>query len=131
MNKSTFILGFFLLLFSSIEAQDYLEMMNSNQYTVLEVQNAAEAYFETRDKGRGTGYKSFKRWEYDAIRMQDDNGLLKSPSFYYNELERYNSYKNSEAQLGRMSMVSNWEQLGPPIGIKLRDGIQELEELPV
>ncbi|MDA9056484.1 T9SS type A sorting domain-containing protein [Flavobacteriaceae bacterium] len=113
MNKSTFILGFFLLLFSSIEAQDYLEMMNSNQYTVLEVQNAAEAYFETRDKGRGTGYKSFKRWEYDAIRMQDDNGLLKSPSFYYNELERYNSYKNSEAQLGRMSMVSNWEQLGP------------------
>ncbi|MDB9954886.1 T9SS type A sorting domain-containing protein [Flavobacteriaceae bacterium] len=113
MKKSTFILGFFLLLFSSIEAQDYLEMMNSNQYTVLEVQNAAEAYFETRDKGRGTGYKSFKRWEYDAIRMQDDNGLLKSPSFYYNELERYNSYKNSEAQLGRMSMVSNWEQLGP------------------
>ena len=113
MKKSTFILGVFLLSFLSIEAQDYLEMMNSNQYTVLEVQNAAEAHFENRDKGRGTGYKSFKRWEYDAIRMQDDNGLLKSPSFYYNELERYNSYKNSEAQLGRMSMVSNWEQLGP------------------
>ncbi|MDA9970823.1 T9SS type A sorting domain-containing protein [Flavobacteriaceae bacterium] len=113
MKKSTFILGVFLLSFLSIEAQDYLEMMNSNQYTVLEVQNAAEAYFENRDTGRGTGYKSFKRWEYDAIRMQDDNGLLKSPSFYFNELERYNSYKNSEAQLGRMSMVSNWEQLGP------------------
>ena len=93
MNKSTFILGVFLLSFLSIEAQDYLEMMNSNQYTVLEVQNAAQAYFENRDTGRGTGYKSFKRWEYDAIRMQDDNGLLKSPSFYYKELERYNSYQ--------------------------------------
>ncbi|MDG1393779.1 MAG: hypothetical protein P8P55_03020 [Flavobacteriaceae bacterium] len=41
MNKSTFILRVFLLSFLSIEAQDYLEMMNSNQYTVLEVQNAA------------------------------------------------------------------------------------------
>ena len=102
MNKSTFILGVFLLSFLSIEAQDYLEMMNSNQYTVLEVQNAAQAYFENRDTGRGTGYKSFKRWEYDAIRMQDDNGLLKSPSFYYKELERYNSYQNKSTQLGRM-----------------------------
>ena len=113
MNKSTFILGVFLLSFLSIEAQDYLEMMNSNQYTVLEVQNAAQAYFENRDTGRGTGYKSFKRWEYDAIRMQDDNGLLKSPSFYYKELERYNSYKNNAAQLGRMNTIPNWEQLGP------------------
>ena len=113
MNKSTFILGVFLLSFLSIEAQDYLEMMNSNQYTVLEVQNAAQAYFENRDTGRGTGYKSFKRWEYDAIRMQDDNGLLKSPSFYYKELERYNSYQNKSTQLGRMNTIPNWEQLGP------------------
>ena len=45
MNKSTFILGAFLLSFLSIEAQDYLEMMNSDQYTVLEVQNAARSLF--------------------------------------------------------------------------------------
>ena len=113
MNKSTFILVAFLLSYSCIESQDYLEMINSGQFTVQEIQTSAETYFENRDKGRGTGYKGYKRWEYDALRMQDDNGLLKSPSFYYNELERYNSYKNSEAQLGRMSMVSYWEQLGP------------------
>ena len=113
MNKSTFILVAFLLSYCCIESQDYLEMINSGQFTVQEIQASAETYFENRDKGRGTGYKGYKRWEYDALRMQDDNGLLKSPSFYYNELERYNSYKNSEAQLGRMSMVSYWEQLGP------------------
>ena len=113
MNKSTFILVAFLLSYCCIESQDYLEMINSGQFTVQEIQTSAETYFENRDKGRGTGYKGYKRWEYDALRMQDDNGLLKSPSFYYNELERYNSYKNSEAQLGRMSMVSYWEQLGP------------------
>ena len=113
MNKSIFILGTFLISFLSIEAQEYLDMMNSDQYTVLEVQNAANTYFENRDKGRGTGYKTYKRWEYDALRMQDDNGLLKSPSFYYNELERYNSYTNNTTQQNRMRRVENWEQLGP------------------
>ena len=113
MNKSIFILGTFLISFLSIEAQEYLDMMNSDQYTVLEVQNAANAYFENRDKGRGTGYKSYKRWEYNALRMQDDDGRLKSPSFYYNELERYNSYTNNTTQQNRMLRVENWEQLGP------------------
>ena len=113
MNKSIFILGTFLISFLSIEAQEYLDMMNSDQYTVLEVQNAAKTYFENRDKGRGTGYKSYKRWEYNALRMQDDDGRLKSPSFYYNELERYNSYTNNTTQQNRMRRVENWEQLGP------------------
>jgi photosystem II stability/assembly factor-like uncharacterized protein len=113
MSKSTFILGVFLLSFLGIESQEYQNMINSGQFTVQQIQESAEAYFENRDKGRGTGYKGYKRWEYDALRMQDDNGFLKSPSFYYNELERYNSYKNSEAQLGQMRRVANWEQLGP------------------
>ena len=113
MNKSIFILGVFLMSFFCVESQEYLEMLSSDQFTVQEIQDSAEAYFENRDKGRGTGYKSYKRWEYDALRMQDDNGLLKSPSFYYNELERYNSYRNNSTQLGQRRRVANWEQLGP------------------
>ena len=113
MNKPTLILYTFLLLFLNVESQEYLEMMNSEEFTVQEVQNTAEAYFEIRGTGRGTGHKSYKRWEYDAIRMQDDNGLLKSPSFYYNELEQYNSEINNSNRSSRASLVSNWEQLGP------------------
>ena len=113
MNKTIYILGFSLASFFCVESQEYLEMLSSDQFTVQEIQDSAEAYFENRDKGRGTGYKSFKRWEYDALRMQDDNGLLKSPSFYYNELERYSSYQNNSIQLGQRRRVANWEQLGP------------------
>jgi len=113
MNKPTLILYTFLLLFLNVESQDYLEMMSSEEFTVQETQNAAQEYFETRDKGRGTGYKTFKRWEYNALRMQDENGFLKSPSFYYNELERYNSYINNSTQSTRTSLVSSWEELGP------------------
>ena len=113
MKNSFYILSVFLLSFLCIESQEYQNMINSGQFTVQQIQESAEAYFENRDKGRGTGYKGYKRWEYDAIRMQDDNGLLKSPSFYYNELERYNSYTNNSTQLGQMRMSANWEQLGP------------------
>ena len=113
MNKSTFILSAFLLSFLCIQSQEYQEMIDSGQFTVQEIQDRAEVYFENKDKGRGTGYKSYKRWEYDALRMQDESGLLKSPSFYYKELERYNSYQNKSTQLGRMNTIPNWEQLGP------------------
>jgi photosystem II stability/assembly factor-like uncharacterized protein len=113
MNKSIFILVFTFLLFSVVESQEYQQMINSGQYSVQQIQDSAEDYFENRDKGRGTGYKSYKRWEYDALRMQDENGLLKSPSFYYNELERYNSYQNNSTQSEQMRTVANWEQLGP------------------
>ena len=100
-------------MFLNLESQEYQEMINLEQYTVQDIQNAAQAYFKNKDKGRGTGYKSFKRWEYNALRMQDNSGFLKSPSFYYNELERYNSFKNKSIQLGRATTVSSWEQLGP------------------
>ena len=113
MNKPTLILYTFLLLFLNVESQEYLEMMNSEGFTVQETQNAAKQYFEIRGKGRGTGYKTFKRWEYNAIRMQDENGFLKSSSFYINELERYNSEINNATPSNQTSLVSNWEQLGP------------------
>ena len=46
-------------------AQRYVEMINSS-YSVNEIVEEANAYFKIRDKGRGSGYKQFKRWEYHA-----------------------------------------------------------------
>jgi len=113
MNKPTLILLTYLVSFLYAESQDYLEMINSEEFTVQEIQNKAEEYFEIKGTDRGSGYKTFKRWEYNAIRMQDENGLLKSSSFYINELERYNSEINNATPSSQTSLVANWEQLGP------------------
>ena len=113
MNKITFIFWFLSFSFFGVHSQNYLEMINSDNFTVQEIQNSATEYFKNKDKGRGTGYKSFKRWEYDALRMQDEKGFLKTPSFYFDELERYNSYKNKGAKLNQVNTVESWEQLGP------------------
>ena len=113
MNKTTFIFWFLSFSFFGVHSQNYLEMINSDNFTVQEIQNSASEYFKNKDKGRGTGYKSFKRWEYDALRMQDEKGFLKTPSFYFDELERYNSYKNKGTKLNQVTTVESWEQLGP------------------
>ena len=113
MYKTTFILWILSFSFLGVYSQNYLEMINSEDFTVQEIQNSANSYFEIKGTERGTGYKSFKRWEYNALRMQDEKGLLKTPSFYFKELERYNADKNKSTKLNQINRVSNWEQLGP------------------
>ncbi len=95
-----------------MQSQDYKEMIISGNYSVQEIQTAAEKHFEKFGTERGKGYKPYKRWEYNAIRMMDANGMLKTPDFYYGELERYNNYLNQEFGDSRTT-VGNWQQLGP------------------
>ncbi|KAA5823331.1 T9SS type A sorting domain-containing protein [Algibacter amylolyticus] len=97
------------------QKQDYNQMISAGTYTVEEIREAAETYFENRDKGKGSGYKQYKRWEYQAMRSMKDNGVLKSPKFYFEELERYNKSINQKAARAKAAVADpgNWEQLGP------------------
>ncbi|WP_299334276.1 T9SS type A sorting domain-containing protein [uncultured Psychroserpens sp.] len=93
-------------------AQDFRQMIEDGSYTVAEIQAAAEAHFAEVGTERGTGFKSYKRWEYRAIRNMDDTGMLKSQEFYIDELENYNATLNESFQLARTT-VGTWEELGP------------------
>ncbi len=106
----------FVLLFvfgsTQVRAQEYLEMIEAGTYTVEEIVTNAEAYFENRDKGRGSGYIPFKRWEYMATRLQDENGYLPPFEEILQELENYNSYLNETAGT-RDNLFDDWQELGP------------------
>ena len=127
--KSLFQIVMCLMFFLGT-SQDYKEMISSGNYTVQDIQNAAELYFASSDKGRGTGYKSYKRWEYNALRLQDESGFLKSPDHYNNTLESYNAERNLLQQNSRMSSVASWEDLGPTNWNQTSGWNQGLEELP-
>lgn len=101
----------FLFMLSSW-SQEYRRMISIGIYTVEEIQEKAEAYFAIVGTERGKGYKPYKRWEYQALRNMDENGMLKSPEFYYNELQDYNNYINQNAFASRTT-VGNWQELGP------------------
>src|SRR5690554_7536370 len=94
------LLLIFVLFIGSLtgQAQEYLQMIDAGTYKVQDVIDNAEAYFANKDKGRGSGYKQFKRWEYNALRMVKDNGYLPSTEERLQELQRWNAYLNSTAQ---------------------------------
>ena len=76
--------------FTNSWSQEYRQMIAKGTYSVQEIQVQAEAYFDEVGRGRGKGYKPYKRWEAMAILMMDENGMLKSPEYYFNALEAYN-----------------------------------------
>jgi photosystem II stability/assembly factor-like uncharacterized protein len=113
MTSKLFILMAFLATpLSGLWAQDYLEMMQSDSYTVSQVVAEAEAYFALNDKGQGSGYVPFKRWEYMANRLKDQEGYLPNTLDRMNVLAQYNAYLN-ETGSSRASLFDNWEELGP------------------
>lgn len=103
----------FLFLASNAWSQEYKEMMIKGTYTVQEIQAKAEAHFAIVGKERGTGYKPYKRWEYNALRNMDENGMLKTPEFYYNELENYTQYLNNNSNVFSKTAQGTWEEVGP------------------
>ena len=85
MRSRLLLLFAFVFVGGSAFSQEYIEMIDDGTYSVQEIVQSAEAYFENRDKGRGTGYKQFKRWEYMANRLMNQDGYLNS---YYREAFR-------------------------------------------
>ena len=102
------------LLFGSlaIQAQEYLQMIDAGTYKVQDVIDSAETYFANRDKGRGSGYKQFKRWEYNALRRVKENGYLPTTEERLYELQQWNAYLNETAS-NRSVLSDNWQELGP------------------
>ncbi len=103
-----------ILLFGSFasQAQEYLRMIDAGTYKVQEVIDSAESYFANRDKGRGTGYKQFKRWEYNALRRVKEDGYLPTTQERLFELQEWNAYLN-ETAANRSVLPDNWQELGP------------------
>lgn len=110
--KKTLITLAFAFALAPLFAQEYLQMIDEGTFTVEEIIENGEAYFADKDKGRGSGYKQFKRWEYDALRMMDDDGYLPSNQSQLDELQRYNAYLN-ETSSSRQLLNDDWVELGP------------------
>jgi len=96
----------------TIQSQDYLDMIEAETFSVQEIIDAGEAYFENRDQERGSGYKEFKRWEYMALRLMNEEGFLPTTKQKLETLASYNSYLNETAQT-RAQLTDNWQELGP------------------
>ena len=111
--KTNFLFIIALLIGSvTMQSQEYLQMIDAGTYKVEEIIENAEAYFAENDTGQGSGYKQFKRWEYNAMRMVKDDGYLPTVEERLAEVESFNAYLNDTAD-ERATLVDNWVELGP------------------
>lgn len=112
MKKLSLLFGLTLLSFGNIIAQNYLEMIDSGQYTVAQIKAEAEAYFTNRDLGQGSGYFPFQRWLYMAEKLQDQQGYLPNTVERLSEMQAFDAYLNETAS-SRANMFDFWEEMGP------------------
>ncbi|WP_296381964.1 T9SS type A sorting domain-containing protein [Winogradskyella sp.] len=110
--KKIALLSTCLLLAFNLFSQDYHELIAEGTHTIESIVEVAERHFDSVGRERGTGYKPFRRWQYFAERAMDETGMLKSPEFYYNELQDYNARVNNEGFASR-TIVGTWEEMGP------------------
>lgn len=87
-------------------------MIIEGNHTFKKIKESANQHFKIKGTEKGTGYKQFKRWEYNAQRMLDDKGFVKKSSFYIEELKTYNRVLNNKSS-NAISTTANWNQIGP------------------
>lgn len=88
--------------------QFYKDLAEEGRLTFDEIVEQAEAHFELNGKGKGTGYRPFKRWEYFSKRSLDANGIIISNA---ESLKRFNTVKS---QLPRNKTIGEpWIEMGP------------------
>lgn len=105
------IIALLLLAFASVHAQTYRAIIEKNaQKSFQEIRKEVETYYAGKDKGRGSGYKQFKRWEYFNARRLDENGRLQNvPKRLLDEFTRY---QTAYVQPPDLNFDCEWESLG-------------------
>lgn len=96
---------------SHLHAQQWYDYMEDESLNYYEAVEKIEAYFKDRDKGKGSGYKQFKRWEYLMASHIDEKGNRISAE------QEYKSYlefmRQSEGRAEARTTASAWVELGP------------------
>ncbi|NQU35008.1 MAG: hypothetical protein HQ521_17415 [Bacteroidetes bacterium] len=83
---------------------------NKNTIVFQQLVNKTELSYKNKDKGKGSGYKQFKRWEDFVEKRLDENGNIVN-----NTAMSFTAYKNMKKKGMVQNTRSNgyWTELGP------------------
>ena len=75
-----------------------------------EIQTQVEKYFEGKDQGKGSGYKQWKRWEFDnQSRLTSDGNITNYGALAFFEYQDY----QSKHPRNERSVNGDWRSWGP------------------
>ncbi|WP_223548708.1 PKD domain-containing protein [Aestuariivivens sp. NBU2969] len=127
MRKSIQAIVTMLLLLGSfqLQAQKYKEMMNDPNYNVYDVIKEGNKYFESKDKGKGSGYKQFQRWiiaNEDVFYPSGDRTQVDPRLTYYLGKSKHDLEASLKSSAGKIVIdpitESQWNEIGPFVELK-------------
>lgn len=126
MFRINTLLLFFALFFSSyLFAQKYVKMMADESVNFYDVQREATKFFEKTGTGKGSGYKQYKRWEYETELLIDSAGNRMSEQQMLSEIKKFKQDKylkmgvfippasDENTAFYPASASTVWEEVGP------------------
>ena len=98
-------------------SQIHLQFLNeSKSKSFDEIVKRVEEYYKDKDKGPGSGYLQFKRWEYhNSTRLTEDGRVLDVVNRNFNEFYFYqqNTLGTSRGRTSGSGLEGNWKAVGP------------------
>lgn len=95
-----------------LHGQKYVDMIDKGTFSVDQIEKSAEKHFDEVGRGKGTGYKQFQRWLYNAKRSRTNDGVLLSANEQLKSLRSYKR-KHKDLEVPGFSTTATWENLGP------------------
>ena len=123
MKRTLLSIMTMVLLWSSAQAQDWVDKMNDPNASFKEVQDAFNSQWRNRSYEKGHGYKQFKRWEYYWSSYLNEDGKLPQSSQYAQDRARYFSQKQQQ----RSTTSGNWTLAEPTNKSELDQGVGRVQ----
>jgi hypothetical protein len=99
---------------SNIYGQKYMEIIeNSNTRNFDKIVKAVEDYYKDKDKGKGSYYKQFKRWEeYNKYRLDEKGDIQNTAQRNFKEAYEYNLRLARKGGLRTEAFMGSWTNMG-------------------
>lgn len=111
------LIALLLIFYSEGVSQKLMKTIDeSKSKNFKEIVEDVEKFYKNRDKGKGSGYKQFKRWEYfNSTRLLDGKKIT---NISKKEIDEFLKYKRARANRrtdeSEASLFSgNWKSFGP------------------
>ena len=104
-----------LLISSSFSQNLYKVMMQDPTYNFYEVCKAADKYFESHGKGKGSGYKGYQRWKNENESKFAPSGARNNvdPMFVEKAYQKFLNTSEVASTSNRSLYSGGWKDLGP------------------
>lgn len=116
MLRLLIIFSFFAFTCNNLFAQKWASMLQEGRANFYEIQATFESEWSGKDTVRGSGWKPYKRWEFDTEERVYPSGEFPPRHQVYSEYYKFMATKGRNAETQSRSN-GNWEELGPKFWI--------------